>query len=63
MLLRNPIILRENGYEGLECSIEQAIDRCIGENVLREFLIEHRWEAVKVTNLDAICNIVLTKER
>lgn len=54
---------RENGYEGLECSIEQAIDRCIGENVLREFLIEHRWEVVKVTKLDYTFERQLTLER
>ncbi|MCI5857141.1 MAG: hypothetical protein MR016_07245, partial [Agathobacter sp.] len=30
----------------------RAIDRCIEENVLRDFLIEHRSEVVKVTRLD-----------
>lgn len=32
--------------------IEQAIDRCIEEDVLRRFLIEHRLEVVRVVQLD-----------
>lgn len=43
---------KENGYEQLYDAIERAIDRCIEENVLRDFLIEHRSEVVKVTRLD-----------
>ena len=42
----------EEGYENLEAAINRAIDRCIEENVLRDFLIEHRSEVVKVTQLD-----------
>ncbi len=53
----------QNGYEELELAIEQAIDRCISENVLREFLIEHRWEVVKVTRLDYTFERQLTLER
>lgn len=33
-------------------AIEHAIDRCIDENVLEEFLINRREEVAKVTNLD-----------
>ena len=33
-------------------AIEHAIDRCIDENVLKEFLINRREEVAKVTNLD-----------
>lgn len=43
---------KENEYEQLYDAIERAIDRCIEENVLRDFLIEHRSEVVKVTRLD-----------
>ncbi|MGN0153622.1 MAG: hypothetical protein ACI4A3_04175, partial [Lachnospiraceae bacterium] len=54
---------RINGYENLEHSIETAIDRCIEENVLREFLIEHRSEVVKVVKLDYTFDRQLTLER
>jgi flagellar biosynthesis/type III secretory pathway protein FliH len=43
---------KENGYEDLQDAIERAIDRCIAENILKEFLIEHRSEVVKVMQLD-----------
>ena len=33
-------------------AIEHAINRCIDEDVLREFLINRRKEVAKVTNLD-----------
>ena len=33
-------------------AIEYAINRCIDENILREFLINRREEVAKVTNLD-----------
>ena len=33
-------------------SIEYAINRCIDEDVLKDFLIHHREEVAKVTNLD-----------
>lgn len=54
---------RANGYENLEHSIEMAIDRCIEENVLREFLMEHRTEVVKVVRLDYTFDRQLTLER
>lgn len=40
------------GYENLEMAINLAIDRCIRENVLKDFLVENRSEVVKVTQLD-----------
>ncbi|MDE6635487.1 MAG: hypothetical protein K2K09_02635 [Lachnospiraceae bacterium] len=43
---------RVNGYDNPEYSIEAAIDRCIEENVLREFLIKRRTEVVKIMTLD-----------
>lgn len=55
--------LRKNGYEKLEHSIEMAIDRCIKENVLREFLIKRRTEVVKVMKLDYSFDRQLTLER
>lgn len=54
---------RVNGYEDLEHSIETAIDRCIFENVLRDFLIEHRSEVVKVVKLDYTFDRQLKLER
>ena len=51
------------GYNQLEHAIEVAIDRCIAEKVLREFLIEHRSEVVKVTKLDYTFDRQLTLER
>ena len=42
----------QNDYEKLELAINRAIDRCIMEGVLKDFLIEHRSEVVKVTQLD-----------
>ncbi len=36
----------------LDDAIEYAINRCIDENVLKEFLINRREEVAKVTNLD-----------
>jgi hypothetical protein len=44
--------LSEMGHENLKQAINMAIDRCIEENVLREFLIENRAEVVKVEQLD-----------
>jgi hypothetical protein len=46
------MFFKENDHENLEDAIERAIDRCIEENVLRDFLIEHRSEVVKVTQMD-----------
>ncbi len=54
---------RENDYEDLDDCIERAIDRCIEENVLREFLIRHRSEVVKVTKLDYTFDRQITLER
>lgn len=54
---------RKNDYEELEHSIESAIDRCIKENVLREFLMERRTEVVKVVRLDYTFDRQLALER
>lgn len=54
---------KELCYNRLEHAIELAIDRCIKENVLRDFLIEHRSEVVKVTTLDYTFERQLTLER
>ena len=42
----------EQDYEELARAINRAIDKCIKENVLAEFLQENRDEVVKVTTLD-----------
>ena len=42
----------EQNYEDLELAINKAIDRCIEENILSEFLRNNRDEVVKVTQLD-----------
>ena len=42
----------QNNYNDLGTSTNQAIDRCIKENILKEFLIENCAEVVKVTQLD-----------
>lgn len=55
--------LKELGSDKLEHAIEVAIDRCIKENVLRDFLIEHRSEVVKVTTLDYTFERQLELER
>ena len=54
---------QENGYDDLEHCIERAIDRCIEENVLREFLIRRRTEVVKVMELDYTFDRRLMLER
>ena len=54
---------KENGYDDLEHCIELAIDRCIEENVLREFLIRRRTEVVKVMKLDYTFDRQLMLER
>jgi hypothetical protein len=43
---------RENDFDDLRDAIERAIDRCIEEHVLKDFLIKHRSEVVKVMQLD-----------
>lgn len=42
----------KNDFTDLEAAIEQAISRCIRENVLKEFLIEHRQEVTHVMTMD-----------
>lgn len=42
----------EQGYENLELAIDKAINTCIQESVLKDFLKEHRSEVAKVTHLD-----------
>ena len=42
----------QNGFIDLENAIRQAIDQCIRENVLKDFLIEHRTEVMHVMTLD-----------
>jgi hypothetical protein len=39
-------------YKNLEQAIHKAIDRCIGEGVLKEFLLTRREEVTKMTQLD-----------
>lgn len=39
-------------YTNLEDAINQAIDRCIRENILRDFLSSNRSEVVKVMQMD-----------
>lgn len=43
---------REMDYNNLKDAIERAIDRCVDEGILKEFLIKNRWEVVKVVELD-----------
>ena len=54
---------RQEGYENLETAINIAINRCIEENVLKDFLCEHRSEVVKVTQLDYTFDRQITLER
>ncbi|MBO5509854.1 MAG: hypothetical protein J5962_05285 [Lachnospiraceae bacterium] len=54
---------RQFGRNDLEHAIEVAIDRCIEENVLREFFMQHRSEVVKVTKLDYTFDRQLMLER
>lgn len=42
----------QNGFIDLENAIRQAIDQCIRENVLKDFLIENRTEVTHVMTLD-----------
>ncbi len=43
---------KEQDYKNLEMAINLAIDRCIRENVLKDFLEQNRSEVLKVTQLD-----------
>ncbi|MDD7643622.1 MAG: hypothetical protein PUK75_14345, partial [bacterium] len=42
----------KNEFANLEDAIYQAIEQCIKENVLRDFLIEHRAEVTHMMTLD-----------
>ena len=53
----------EQGYDELEKAINKAIDRCIEEGVLANFLMENRAEVVKVTQLDYTFDRQITLER
>lgn len=54
---------QKNGCEDLEDAIERAIDRCIREGILKDFLVEHRTEVVKVMQLDYTFERQITLER
>ena len=54
---------QEFGYDELEKAINKAIDRCIEEDVLADFLRENRSEVVKVTQLDYTFVRQITMER
>jgi hypothetical protein len=43
---------KETGYEDLGKAINEAINRCVEEGVLKDFLIRRRAEVVKMTQLD-----------
>ena len=57
------LYFKEYGYEDLEKAINQAIDRCIEEDILADFLKENRAEVVKVTQLDYTFDRQITMER
>ena len=42
----------KNDFSDLEIAIEQAINQCIRENVLRDFLIQHREEVTHMMTMD-----------
>lgn len=52
-----------NEYMNLRGAIECAIDQSIAENVLKQFLIEHRSEVVKMMQLDYTFERQLEMER
>ena len=54
---------QEFGYDELEKAINKAIDRCIEEDVLADFLKENRAEVIKVTQLDYTFDRQITMER
>ena len=43
---------KKNEFSNLEDAIHQAIEQCIKENVLRDFLVEHRAEVTHMMTLD-----------
>ena len=55
--------LAEDDFMELEHAIDNAIDDCIKENVLRDFLMERRSEVVKVMTLDYTFERQLMLER
>ena len=55
--------LAKSDYTDNTLAIEQAIDQCIEEGVLRDFLVKHRGEVVHVTNLDYTFERQLMLER
>lgn len=54
---------KEKEGQSLGNAIQRAIDRCIKENVLRDFLMEHRSEVVKAMVLDYTFERQLMLER
>lgn len=54
---------REQDYENLQLAIEKAINRCIKEEILAEFLSKNRDEVVKVTQMDYTFDRQLELER
>ena len=54
---------KEQEYDDLATAINRAIDRCIEEGVLANFLMENRAEVVKVTQLDYTFDRQITLER
>ena len=42
----------KNDFSDLEIAIKQAIDQCIRENVLKDFLIQHREEVTHMMTMD-----------
>ena len=53
----------DDDEENLKKAINMAIDRCIEEGVLVEFLMENRSEVVKVTQLDYTFDRQIMMER
>ena len=55
---------KQEGYENLEIAINNAIDRCIEDDILRDFLVQNRSEVIKVTQMDYTFDrqITLTRE-
>lgn len=55
--------IADDEFMSLEQAIEKAIDQCIKENVLKDFLIERRSEVVKAMTLDYTFERQLMLER
>lgn len=54
---------KEQDYDDLGRAINRAIDRCIEEDVLADFLKENRAEVIKVTQLDYTFDRQIMMER